>query len=78
LKFSDVVMAVATLGVVYILIYSVLSIALVPMNSVWGLNVAFFVSVLVSASIVGYDFAGKIREESRWFRLAKSLFCLHL
>jgi hypothetical protein len=71
LKFGDVVTAVATLAVVYLLIYSVLGIALVPMNSVWGLNVAFFVSVLVSASIVGYVFAGKIQEESRMVSIGK-------
>lgn len=71
LKFGDVVVAAASLAVVYILIYSVLGIALVPMNSVWGLNVAFVVSVLVSASIVGYVFAGKIREESRMVSMGK-------
>jgi len=71
LKFGDVVTAVATLAVVYVLIYSVLGIVLVPLNSVWGLNVTFFVSVLVSASIVGYVFAGKIREESRMVSIGK-------
>ncbi len=71
MKFGDVIMAVATLAVVYILIYSVLGIAFVPINSVWGLNVAFFVSVLISASIVGYVFAGKIREESRLVSIGK-------
>ena len=64
MEFGDVILAVASLAVVYILIYSVLGIVLVPMNSFWGLNVSFVVSVLVSASIVGYVFAGKIREES--------------
>ena len=71
MKFGDVVTAVATLAVVYVLIYSVLGIVLVPLNSVWGLNVTFFVSVLVSASIVGYVFAGKIREESRMVSIGK-------
>ena len=71
LKFGDVVVAVASLAVIYILIYSVLGIALVPMNTFWGLNVAFFVSVLVSASIVGYVFAGKMREESRMVSMGK-------
>ena len=71
LKFGDIVTAVASLAVIYILVYSVLSIALVPMNSVWGLNVAFVVSVLVSASIVGYVFAGKIQEESRMASIGK-------
>ena len=71
MKFGDVILAVASLAVIYILVYSVLGIALVPMNSVWGLNGAFFVSVLVSASIVGYVFAGKIREESRMVSMGK-------
>jgi len=70
-EFGDVIVAVASLAVVYVLIYSVVSVALVPMNSVWGLNVAFVVSVLVSASIVGYVFAGKIREESRMVSIGK-------
>ena len=64
-------MAVASWAVVYILVYSMLSIALVPMNSYWGLNIAFIVSVLVSALIVGYVFAGKIREESRMASIGK-------
>jgi hypothetical protein len=71
LKFEDVIMAVASLIVVYILVYSVLSMALVPTNSSWGLNVAFIVSVLVSALIVGYFFAGKIQEESRMASVGK-------
>jgi len=71
LKFGDVVVAVASWAVVYLLVYSVLIIALVPMNSFWGLNVAFIVSVLVSALIVGYVFAGKIREESRMASIGK-------
>jgi hypothetical protein len=65
LKFSNVILAVATLAVIDVLVYFVLGIALIPMNSTWGLNVAFIVSLLVSALIVGYVFAGKIQEESR-------------
>jgi len=71
LEFGDAILAMASLTVVYLLIYSVLSIVLVPMNSFWGLNVSFVVSVLVSASIVGYVFAGKIREESRMVSIGK-------
>jgi len=71
LKFGDVIVAVASWAVVYLLVYSVLSIALVPMDSFWGLNVAFVVSVLVSALIVGYVFAGKIQEESRMASIGK-------
>jgi hypothetical protein len=71
LKFGDVVVAVASLTVIYVLIYSVLSIALVPMISGWGLNVAFVVSVLVSGLIVGYFFAGRIREEPKMVSIGK-------
>jgi len=71
LKFGEVVVAVASLAVVYILVYSVLGIALVPMISGWGLDVAFAVSVLVSSLIVGYFFAGKIQEESKMASIGK-------
>jgi len=71
LKFGDVIVAVASLTVVYLLVYVVLSIALVPMNSAWGLNASFVVSVFVSAIIVGYVFAGKILEESRMTSIGK-------
>ena len=71
LKFSDVIVAVASLAVVYILLYSLLSIALVPLYSMWGINVDFTVSVLVSGLVVGYVFAGKIQEESRMVSIGK-------
>jgi phosphoglycerol transferase MdoB-like AlkP superfamily enzyme len=71
LKFGDVITAVASLAVVFILVNSVLGIALIPMNSTWGLDVTSIVSLLVSALIVGYVFAGKIREESRMISIGK-------
>jgi hypothetical protein len=71
LKSGDVITAVASLALVFILVMSVLSIALVPMNSASGVDVTSIVSVLVSALIVGYVFAGKIREESRMMSIGK-------
>jgi len=71
LKFGDGITAVASLAVVFILVESVLSIALIPMNSTWGVDVASIVSFLVSGLIVGYVFAGKIREESRMISIGK-------
>jgi hypothetical protein len=66
LKFSDVILAVATVGVIDVLVYFVLGIALIPsMGSYWGLNSAAIVSILVAGLVVGFAFAGKIQEESR-------------
>lgn len=63
LKFSDVVMAVASTFVVYWLLYAFLM--AVSLSVVWGIYVATYVSPLLSAIVVGYIFAGKIKEESR-------------
>ena len=71
LKFGDVITAVASLAVVTLLVESVLGIALIPMISAWGLDATSIVSFLVSALIVGYVFAGKIREESRMISIGK-------
>ena len=71
MKFSDVILAVASWQVVFILVHTVLSIALIPMNSYWGFNFDSILSFLVSALIVGYVFAGKIREESRMISIGK-------
>jgi len=66
LKFSDVILAVATVAVIDVLVYSVLGMALVPsMGSYWGLNSAAIVSMLVAGLVVGFVFAGNIQEESR-------------
>jgi len=65
-KFSDVILAVATVGVIDVLVYFVLGIALIPsIGSYWGLNSAAVISILVAGLVVGYVFAGKIQEESR-------------
>jgi len=66
LKFSDVIMAVATLAVIMVMIEFSLAISLVPYaGTYWGLNAAGIVSIFVSALAVGFVFAGKIQEESR-------------
>jgi hypothetical protein len=66
LKFSDAIMAVATVAVIDFLVYFVLGIALIPsVGSYLGLNSAAIVSVLVAALAAGCVFAGSIQEESR-------------
>jgi len=66
LKFSDLILAVAIVAVIYVLVYFVLGIALIPsIGSYWGLNSAAIISILVAGLVVGYVFAGKIQEESR-------------
>jgi len=66
LRFSDVILAVAAVGVIDVLVYLVLGIALIPsVGSYWGLNSAAVVSILVAGLVVGLVFAGEIQEESR-------------
>jgi len=65
LKFGDVVTAVATLTIVHILLEAMLLAAIIPVNSLWGPDVAMIVSLLAASLVVGYLFAGKIYEESR-------------
>jgi hypothetical protein len=72
LKFGDVILAVATVAVIYVLVYFVLGIALIPsMSSYWGSNSAAIVSMLVAGLVVGGVFAGKIQEESRMRAIGK-------
>jgi hypothetical protein len=66
LKFSDIILAVAVVGVISVLVQFVLSMALIPsMGSYWGLNSSFILSALVAGLVGGAVFAGKIQEESR-------------
>jgi len=65
LRFGDVVMAVASLTVIYVLLESVLLAVFVQVNSYWGADVALILSILMASLIVGYMFAAKIHEESR-------------
>jgi hypothetical protein len=50
---------------IHVLLEAVLSAAIIPVNSLWGPDVAIIVSLLVASLVVGYLFAGKIYEESR-------------
>jgi len=65
LKFGDVITAVASLSVAFILFDFVLSAVMIPVNSSWGVDVATIVSILASSLIIGCVFAGKIQEGSR-------------
>jgi hypothetical protein len=71
LKFSDVIIVVAALFVVFTLLEGVFGIALIPMNITWGLEVSEIVSLLVAALIVGYVFASKIQEDSKMMSIGK-------
>jgi len=72
LKFSDVILAVATVAVIDALVYCVLGIALVPsMGSYWGLNSAAIASMLVAGLVAGFVFAGNIQEESKMRAIGK-------
>jgi len=65
LKFGDIITAVASLTVIYILLESVLLAVFVQVNSYWGADVALILSILMASLIVGYMFAAKIHEESK-------------
>jgi hypothetical protein len=65
LKFGDVIVATASGSVIFVFVYAVLSLVLVPAGSYSGLLATGIVSLLVSGLVVGYVFAEKIREESR-------------
>ena len=61
-------MAVASGFVLFIVLNMVLDI---PMDHEWEYSAVEFVSLFVAALIVGYVFAGKIREESRMTSIGK-------
>jgi hypothetical protein len=65
LKFSDVITAVASLVVVYVVLYFALFAVLINVNAYWGPDISTIVSILVASLIVGYLFAAKIKEDSR-------------
>ena len=71
MKFSNVILAVAAIFVIWILLGSLLNLALIPANTSWGGEISVMISVLIAALIVGYVFAGKIREESRMKSIGK-------
>jgi hypothetical protein len=71
LKFGDVIMATASVSVIFVLLFAVLSLVLVPAGSYLGLLVTGIVSILVASLVVGYVFAEEIREEPRMRSIAK-------
>jgi hypothetical protein len=71
LKFGDVIIAVASLFVVVWVINTLLNFVLIPASTSYGGDVAYILSVLISALIIGYIFAGKVREESRMASIGK-------
>ena len=72
MKFSDVILAVATASVIDVLLVAVLLMVFIsPLGSTWGLNVAAIVSMLIAGLLVGIAFAGQIQEESRMRAVGK-------
>jgi hypothetical protein len=64
-------MATASASVVFVFVYAVLAIVLVPAASYSGLLTTGILSLFVGSLVAGYVFAGKIREESRMRSIAK-------
>jgi hypothetical protein len=64
LKFGDIVTAVASIAVLMVLFSYPLGLVLDP-QTWWGQWANSAISILLSAMIVGYIFAGKIWEEAR-------------
>jgi len=65
LKFGDIITAVASLAVIYIVLDFALFAVVINVNTYWGPDISTIVSVLVASLIVGYMFAGKIKEDSK-------------
>ena len=78
MKFSDVVLAVATDAVIWVFVYTLFGMALIPsaLGSYLGNISAGCISVLVAGLVVGFVFAGKIQEESR-IRAVGKITVLH-
>jgi hypothetical protein len=64
-------MATASASVVFVFVYAVLAIVLVPAASYSGLLTTGILSLFVGGLVAGYVFAGNIREESRVRSIAK-------
>jgi uncharacterized transporter YbjL len=71
LKFGDIIIAVASLLLVAWFINTPLNFVLIPASTSYGGDVAYILCVLISGLVVGYVFAGKLREESRWVSIGK-------
>ena len=66
MKFSDVIIATASIVLIGLILDTFLGVAFAPLNSHSMSAVAWVISFLVAALIVGYVFALKIQEESMW------------
>ena len=66
MKFGDVVVATGSFIVIAMLLDTVFVAVFIPTISHAGFDVASILSTLVASLIVGYLFAVKIQEESRW------------
>jgi flagellar biosynthesis protein FliQ len=71
LKFGDIIIAVASLLLVAWFIDTLLNFVLIPASASYGGDFAYILSVLISGLVVGYVFAGKLREESRMASIGK-------
>ena len=65
MKIGDVIVAVASLAVIYIVLDFALFAVVINVNTYWGPDISTIISVLVASLIVGYMFAGKIKEDSK-------------
>jgi hypothetical protein len=73
LKFGDVIVVVASLTLGYFLFDCLFNLALIPTTSSdYGAMVAVILSILASGLVVGYIFAGKLREESKRASIGKA------
>jgi len=64
LRFGEIITAVALGIVVFVFVEFALAIVLVPtVGYTWGLDVAATISLFVAMLIVGYVFAGQIKED---------------
>jgi hypothetical protein len=70
LKFGDIIVAAASMLVAMTLVAALLWMVLVPVNTALG-DIGNIVALLVAGLVVGYIFAGKIREESRIASIGK-------
>ena len=77
LKFSDMVLAAASLAIISKLIYLPLALVLYPPLGVYeGFSLSVVISILASAIITGYIYSQKIWEENRTKTIAKTTILL--
>ena len=66
MKFSDVIIATVSLFLVGFILFAILAVAFIPLNSSsMSDQLAFIIGFLVASLVVGYVFALKIQEGSR-------------